>query len=360
MKKSIILLLSLSIIGIVNCQTNENIQQIVDKTIDNKFVYGTVVSILKDDTLNSYYAGNITDTTQYFIASTTKLYTTAVILKLRYEAKLSLHDKISKYLSSEVMKNLHTVSGIDYTDSITIKHLMGQTSGLPDYFEGKPNDSKSLYSQITEQGDRFWTFEEAIERSKNMSPKFKPQNDKAYYSDTNFQLLQKIIKQITNKSIELVYQEYIFNPLDLKETYLYLDHTDIRPIQLYYKKDPLIIPKAMTSFKADGGIVSTSLESITFVRAFFTGILFPKEYIDELKHWNSIMFPLEYGVGLMRYKLPSYMAGGKSIELHGHSGLSGAFSFYDPERDIYISGSVNQISKPATSFQLIAKVLSKL
>lgn len=360
MKKYITLLLFLLIIGIARCQSSKDLQQIIDKTIDNKLFHGTVVSILKDNTLTSYYAGNISDTTQYFIASTTKLYTTAIILKLRYENKLSLQDKISKYLSPEIMKSLHIVSGIDYSDSITIKHLMAQTTGLPDYFEGKPNGGNSLYREITEERDRSWTFDEAIELSKQMQPKFKPRSDKAHYSDTNFQLLQNIIEQITNKTIEQVYQEYIFDPLDLKKTYLYSDDTDAHPIQLNYKKDPLIIPKAMASFKGDGGIVSTSLESITFIKAFFTGILFPEEYIDELKHWNSIMFPLEYGVGLMRYKLPAYLAGGKSIELYGHSGLSGAFAFYDPEQDIYISGTVNQISKPGTSFQLLVKVLSKL
>ena len=70
------------------------------------------------------------------------------------------------------------------------------------------------------------------------------------------------------------------------------------------------------------------------------------------------MFPLEYGLGLMRFKLPRIISPGfKFIELLGHSGLSGAFAFYNPDREVYLTGTVNQINNPGQSFRLMLKVM---
>jgi CubicO group peptidase (beta-lactamase class C family) len=117
----------------------------------------------------------------------------------------------------------------------------------------------------------------------------------------------------------------------------------------------------MCSFGADGGIVSTAEESMIFIKAFFNGQLFPKEYINEMKIWNNIFFPLQYGVGLARFKLPRIFSAFKSYpELIGHSGLSGAFAFYCPAKEIYFTGTVNQISNPSISYKLMIKLLSAL
>jgi len=130
--------------------------------------------------------------------------------------------------------------------------------------------------------------------------------------------------------------------LQLKDTYLCDDSSDTKPVPLYYKTRPLRIPLAITSSGPDGGIVSTAKESMIFLRAFYNGQLFPKEYISELTIWNKIFFPLEYGIGVARFKLPRIFSPFKPIpELIGHSGLSGAFAYYCPEKDLHLTGTVN-------------------
>ena len=55
--------------------------------------------------------------------------------------------------------------------------------------------------EITQGLDQSWTFEEAIEKSKAMKLKFVPSTKgKAFYSDTNYQLLGRIIETIADKS----------------------------------------------------------------------------------------------------------------------------------------------------------------
>jgi CubicO group peptidase (beta-lactamase class C family) len=98
---------------------------------------------------------------------------------------------------------------------------------------------------------------------------------------------------ITKKTYTQNCEEIILSPLNLKNTYVYEDVTDTTPKSLYYKENELKIPKAMASFDPDGGIVSTSADMLVFIEAFFTGKLFPVEYIEELQVWNKIFFPMQ-------------------------------------------------------------------
>ena len=348
--------------GQMTTEKEKSFQAVLDKTVDNKKVFGTSFAIKKDSSTWQGSSGNMNIDQPYFIASTTKLFTTAIILKLRAEGKLSLDDKISKYIDKSILSGLHIYKGKEYSQDLTIKHLLSHTSGLPDYFQGKGANGKSLENEITEGNDQFWTFEQAIERTKKMASLFEPgTKGKANYSDANFQLLGTIIETITHKSYSENCQEIIIKPLGLPKTYLYQDSTDKTPKILYYKSKELNIPKAMTSFGADGGIVSTSSDMLVFIEAFFTGKLFPQTYIDELQKWNKIFFPMQSGIGIHLFKLPwIFNPTGAVPYFIGHSGLSGALAYYSPKENIFIVGTVNQVAHPDISFKTMIKLTQKL
>ena len=348
--------------GQMTTEKEKSFQAVLDKTVDNKKVFGTSFAIKKDSSTWQGSSGNMNIDQPYFIASTTKLFTTAIILKLRAEGKLSLDDKISKYIDKSILSGLHIYKGKEYSQDLTIKHLLSHTSGLPDYFQGKGANGKSLENEITEGNDQFWTFEQAIERTKKMASLFAPgTKGKANYSDANFQLLGKIIETITHKSYSENCQEIIIKPLGLPKTYLYQDSTDKTPKILYYKSKELNILKAMTSFGADGGVVSTSSDMLVFIEAFFTGKLFPQTYIDELQKWNKIFFPMQSGIGIHLFKLPwIFNPTGAVPYFIGHSGLSGALAYYSPKENIFIVGTVNQVAHPDISFKTMIKLTQKL
>jgi CubicO group peptidase (beta-lactamase class C family) len=318
-------------------------QTVLDKIVDGKKIFGTSFAVKKDGISWIGTSGNISTDQPYFIASTTKLFTTAIILRLKSEGKLSLDDKISKYLQSNILSGLHVYKGNDYSNDLTIKHLLAHTSGLPDYFQDKGPNGKSLADEIANGNDQFLTFEQVIDRTKTMRPKFPPgAKNKAHYSDTNFQLLGKIIEIITEKSYAENCNEFIIKPLGLSKTYLYQDPTDSRPKTLYYKAKELHVPKAMASSGPDGGIVSTSADMLTFIEAFFTGKLFPVAYISDLQEWNKIFFPFQSGVGIHKFKLPwLFNPTGAIPYFIGHSGLSGALAYYSPKENLYVVGTVN-------------------
>jgi D-alanyl-D-alanine carboxypeptidase len=343
-------------------QKEKLLQAVLDKIVDNKKVFGTSFALKKDEEIWQGASGNLAIDQPYFIASTTKLFTTAIILKLREDGKLSLEDKISKYMDASILSGLHVYKGKDYSQELTIRHLLSHTSGLPDYFQDKGTSGKSLEDELMAGNDQFWTVEEAIERSKKMSPLFAPgTKGKAKYSDANFQLLGKIIETISGKLYAENCQERIIQPLGLTKTYLYQDATDRKPKTLYYKSKELNIPKAMTSFGADGGIVSVSSEMLVFIEAFFTGKLFPLAYIDELQEWNRIFPPMRAGVGIHLFKLPwIFNPTGAIPYFIGHSGLSGALAYYSPKENLYIAGTVNQTAHPDISFKTMISLTQKI
>lgn len=342
--------------------TTDKLQKTLDQAIDGKKVFGSAFSLKHKDFRFSGASGDLTVDTPHFIASTTKLFVTALIMRLRQQNKLSLDDKLPKYFNPSILKGLHIYKGRDYAAEITIRNLLAHSSGIPDYFLGKDSKGHSLDQDLFRGKDRHWTFEQAIELSKAIKPRFAPNTKgKALYSDTNFQLLGKIVEQLSGKDLATCIREQITEPLGMSRTYLYLDPKDTTPHQMYYKDKQVNIPLAMTSFGADGGIVSVTADMLTFIEAFFAGALFPAGYLPEMKTWNPIFPPLRAGIGIHLFKLPRIFNLNNAIpELYGHSGLSGALAYCNPERDFYIAGTVNQTAYPSASFMLALKLFRNL
>jgi D-alanyl-D-alanine carboxypeptidase len=201
---------------------------------------------------------------------------------------------------------------------------------------------------------------------KKLKPKFPPgKKGKASYSDTNYQILGKIIESVTGKNISEVFREYIFDPLHLKETYVYTDQADQSPVPFYYKTKKLWLPEYMTSVSAEGGIVSTAAECMIFLKAFFQGDFFPAETLEHLKQWNLILPPpglFFYGIGLEKLWTPWFISPLKPIsEILGFWGQTGSFAWYNPDTDLYFCGTTNQIdgSGHAAAGKAILKMIKK-
>jgi len=294
-------------------------QNILNKQLKAKNIFNAVLAV-QSGNMEMDWVGAVGDAsyhnkvkmqvdTPYFIASVTKMYTSAVIMHLRERNLLNLYDSISKYLPASLIKGIHSYKAVDYVSELKIVHLLSHTSGLADYFLQKQKGGENILDKIVSSGDYGWDITEVMTIVREeLTPKFRPgEGKRAYYSDTNYQLLGAIIQSVTNKSLQDAYNETIFTPLGLPNTYLFsntpLDYRS-QPAEIYYEKQPMTIPKAMSSFGPDGGIISNVQESITFLRAFFDGIIFPKDYLKEMKQWKKIFSPLQYGYGLMRFKLP--------------------------------------------------------
>jgi D-alanyl-D-alanine carboxypeptidase len=324
--------------------------QVTEMMIRNRNVFGAALCVENGDKSVSWAgaSGDINENDRYFIASVTKLCVSMFILHLRAERKLDLDDRISKYLADEMLRGLHVINGVEYTGEITVKHLLANTSGIPDYFSQRLADGKKPDASLFSGNDEAWPRERVVEAVKKIKPKFRPgQKGKVQYCDTNYELLGAIIESVTGKDLPEAFREYIFDKLELKNTYAYNDINDSTPVKMYYKSKKIHIPVYMTTITAQGGLVSTSRECMVLLKAFFNGRFFPVEYLEELKEWKFIAFPgnFYFGIGLEKLWIPRIYSPFRPIgEILGFWGQSGAFAFHNPQTDLYFTGTVNQLS----------------
>lgn len=303
----------------------------------------------------------MTPDTPYFIASVTKMYTAAIILRLYEEKRVDLNAPISEYLPSSLTQAIHIYKGIDYSDQIRVFHLINQSSGLADHEADKPRQGKSVIDELISGHDRAIDTAEAMEIVRNLKPHFVPgARGKAYYSNANYRLLGAIIENVTGKPMATNFKEMLCAPLGLQRTYLFDWTAPIpgeEPATIYLKGAPAVVPKYLSSNISDGGLVSTASESMIFLRAFFEGQLFDKALFERMMNWNAIFFPLRYGYGLMYFQLPRFFWPSPLPGFIGHSGSTGSFAFTCPSRAIYLAGTVNQISSPAKPFFLMMELV---
>lgn len=353
---------------------NAKLQALLDKEIGKKHTHGIVLGVqTADGRVNFAGAAGaadpagapLTGDSPYYLASITKLYTATVIMKLHEAGQLDLDAAISACLPADLLDGLHVIDGVNHAPQIKVYQLLAQTSGLADYFEDKPPDGPSYIDTLLAGQDQPITVESMAGMVRQLKPHFAPGANgdrKAHYADTNYQLLGAIIESVSSQSVPENFQQHIFDPLGLTETY-HVDPATPRapaPAAMYYKDQVIHIPQALASFAPDGGLVSTAAESIAFLRAFFGGELFDKRrFTRMMAQWNGLFFPIQYGYGMMRFKLPRLFSPFKPIsELIGHSGSSGSFAFHSPATGVYLAGALNQLDAPGRPYQLMTRVIN--
>lgn len=290
----------------------------------------------------------------FFIASATKLYVTAILSQLRSERVIDWDLPIHYYLPEIDLSNLSRWKGVDHGNYITIREIMSHRAGLPDYFEGKiPNGSTTIKKAIN--SDFAWKLKDVLKQTKAMKP---VKRGSSLYSDTGYQLLGALIEQVDGVSFSNSVEKRICEPLGLSSTYVFNESCLNKYSEVAVMlngKSPLRIPLAMSSVQADGGVVSTVQEASLFLDAFFSGEIFPSPMLKEIAtDWHRIFQPLEYGTGIMRIALPSFMTGFKKLpEFIGHSGASGTVMFRSPELGLTVVGTINQIRNRSLPFKLM-------
>jgi CubicO group peptidase (beta-lactamase class C family) len=130
----------------------------------------------------------------YQIASNSKQFTAMALLMLEDEGKLSLDDRVSKYLP-----------GITEGDKITIRQLLSHTSGLQDFW---PQDySFEAMSRATSpQG--------IVDRWAKKPLDFQP-GDQWQYSNTGYVVAGMIVEKVSGQPLMTYLTRKIFKPLGM-------------------------------------------------------------------------------------------------------------------------------------------------
>lgn len=138
-----------------------------------------------------------TPTTPSTIASLSKGFTAMAIMMLAEQGKLKYDDLIIKYLP-ELSQ---------FSNGITIRHLLTHTSGIPDVGD-LGIDNPKLNNAV------------ALATLAKLKSNFSEPGLKYQYSNTGYLLLASIVERVTNKKFSDFLNEQIFNPLEMRNSFL--------------------------------------------------------------------------------------------------------------------------------------------
>jgi len=290
---------------------------------------------------------------RFYIASVTKMFTATLILQLRDQGLIDLDTTAQSILRQYDLSDLHVIKGRALGPQLTIRHLLHQTSGLADYYE------QDVAIALKTGTDQAYDLNDVLRMTRALPPQAPPDSGRSHYSDTNWQLLGAIIETVTERPFGDVVQSRICGPLGLKQTSVpgQVHPDQPAPLTLFNRSRPLHVPLTLSSMGPDGGIVSSLDDMLAFLKAYMGNALFDPCNEAEARAFNKLFFPIQYGFGLMRFKLPRWMnLFRETPEFIGHSGACGSFAFHAPAADIYLAGTFNQLDAPKRPFAFMMRV----
>ena len=210
--------------------------------------------------------------TPFRIASVTKTFVAASVLRLVEQRRVRLDAPITRYLSPASIALLRT--GGYRPRTITVRQLLRHTAGLFDYAATDEYDEINT----TDPGHR-WTRDEQLRFAMTHGEPVAQPGAQYHYSDTGYVLLGEILERVTGKSLPEAVRRLIgFHRLKLDHTYWeILEPTPAeaapRAHQYYDDFDNSTLD-ASHDLYGGGGLVSTVADVTRFYRALFHGKIF--------------------------------------------------------------------------------------
>ncbi|MCR9052709.1 MAG: serine hydrolase domain-containing protein [Phaeodactylibacter xiamenensis] len=298
-------------------------------------------------------------------ASIGKTFTATLVMLLVEEGKLELDAPLSNYLPEDAYAGLHVWNGVDMTGQITIAQLLQHTSGLPDWFEDRPEQGMAFLERMLTEPNQFWTPQAILDYTRqNLKPHFPP-GQGYYYTDTEYFLLGLIIERLYRQPLHEVLEAQILEPLQLTQTSMYfrsdpLDPYTGRMAELYADDMDISTFKSLSADWAGGGLLTTTDDLLQFMEALNTGKLINRSTYEAMQQWVPETRGMEYGYGLRKFRLRGLFPLLPDLTLIGHSGSTGSYMYYCPELEVYLAGTFNQTGYMKEHVVFMVKVLSVL
>lgn len=190
---------------------------------------------------------------KFRIGSITKQFTAASILLLEERGKLKLDEPIKTYYSNAPAA----------WDAITLRHLLGHTSGIPNY-TNTPDIGRISSWQATP--------EELVKLVQDKPLEFQP-GAQMLYSNTGYVLLGMVIEKASGTPYAEFLKQNLFDPLGMKDS--------------GYDENALILPQRVAGYsRGPRGLVNASYVDMT--TPFAAGALYST--VDDLLRWERALF----------------------------------------------------------------------
>ncbi|MBI5949417.1 MAG: beta-lactamase family protein [Chloroflexi bacterium] len=271
------------------------------------------------------------------IASNTKTFTAAAVLRLVEQDRLALDDRIARYFPAELVARLNVIDGVSHGERITIRQALNHTAGLYDW----GTDDAYAAVAVSDPGHR-WTPLEQVEFALAHGNPYGAPGEVFHYSDTGYVLASLVVEQLSGLPLAAAFRELLrFDALGLAATHL----ESLEPVpvgagerihQYIARRDGNEVDASFDLY-GGGGLVSSAADLARFWRALFAGQVFDRA--DSLQEMLTTV-PTDQperqaGLGIFRRLFGNTCC-------WNHNGFWGSFAIHEPGRGITVTGVANQ------------------
>ncbi|WP_328473372.1 beta-lactamase family protein [Actinoplanes sp. NBC_00393] len=272
---------------------------------------------------------------RFHSASVGKTMLAAVYGQLVDEGRVTFADPVGKWLDAAVLDGLF-VEG--RAPEVTLGQLLSHTSGAADYFEGPVVSGPPMIELITTNPDRLFTPADLLAFSRDQQTPTAAPGTAFGYSDTGYVLLGLALEKIEGRPYAEILERRVFTPLGMPDSDLLTDYgVDADVLAVTARGVDLSTRNAMSVDWAGGGVVTTTADLVTFMRAFTSGELVSAPTLARLTAFEHEFEPgIRYGMGVMQFRFSELSPLLFSMsDAYGAVGATGTYALYDPEGDTY-------------------------
>ncbi|WP_240529688.1 serine hydrolase domain-containing protein [Streptomyces mangrovisoli] len=257
----------------------------------------------------------ISSSDRFRIGSVTKTFSTVVLLQLADAHRLDLDASVDHYLP-----------GLLPDRGITVRHVLSHRSGLHDYTDELFSDSVAGFESVR---DKVFTYRQLVNLSLR-EPRTNAPGAAYSYSNTNFVVAGMLIEKLTGHSVRTEYENRIFKPLRLTDTFYVHPATTVpgRHAHGYLTPDrsgaALVdaTDQTVSWAQSAGAIISSTRDLNTFLSALARGQLTSAAQLKQMEHWERVNATTAYGLGFRRRTLSC------GAQVYGHTGAVQGYYTY--------------------------------
>nr|WP_298721182.1 serine hydrolase domain-containing protein [uncultured Steroidobacter sp.] len=264
------------------------------------------------------------------IASNTKTFVAATVLRLHEQNRIDLDAAIGPLLDS-TLTGLLKADGFD-PNAMTVRQLLSHSAGLYDH-GGDPR----FIAAVLSDPNHVWTPRELVQLSMTYADPQAAPGVEFRYSDTGYILLGNIIERLTGQPLATVVRQSLrFDALGLTSTWWEITErqpagAQPRARQFFDERDATDVHASFDLF-GGGGLLMSARDLATFMAALFEGRVFDR------KETLQIMLQQGSHRGAEGYRLGMIVKHVAGREVYFHSGFWGTVVYYDPASQTAVAG----------------------